>query len=432
MEYNIIVVLNAAIMLMGLGILSILLIALTYTGATETRPGRIFRVLLILFLTIFATDIIAWFFDLVPGEPYRTICVVVSFINVIVISPALLAYTAYIDASISPKNDRVDPIIVLSAALTILAIVLAIVSQFNDMYYTIDGNNVFHYNSYYYLMYAIAVLQLLLMLVLVFRLKKHITISTLLILVVSLCLPVFSIVIQAVLEDVMVGYGGFVLSILLIYVTYQTQQNKSLQVELAENRIKILLSQIKPHFLFNSLSTIEGLCIEDPVKARHAVQEFSDYLHANLESLEGKDRVRFDQELEHIKSYLSLEQKRYGNDLQVEYDIQATDFFLPPLTVQPLVENAVRHGLIPKQGGGTLLVATSETKSDWLITIQDDGLGFDSAAPLPESERHIGLANSKERIKTFGGSINISSRPNEGACITICIPKDHVGKEVPA
>ncbi|MBR2782056.1 MAG: histidine kinase [Oscillospiraceae bacterium] len=194
------------------------------------------------------------------------------------------------------------------------------------------------------------------------------------------------------------------------------------QALIEEQHIQIMISQIQPHFLFNTLSTIQALCRTDPEQAAQVTEKFGTYLRQNISSLNQPNLIPLEKELQHTKAYAEIEMIRFPN-IQVEYDIQDSDFSLPALTIQPMVENAIRHGVRSKEEG---IVRVSTRKTDlWHeILISDNGVGFDTSLPIPATkDAHIGLRNVRERIKTLcGGSVAISSRPNEGTDITIRIP----------
>ena len=157
----------------------------------------------------------------------------------------------------------------------------------------------------------------------------------------------------------------------------------------------------------------------------------------NLEVLNDSGLVPIDRELEYLGHYLTLEKMRYGEDLTITYDISPCRFFLPPLTLQPIVENAVRHGLGKKTEGGTVKIKVREHPSDYRITVADDGIGFDVNAkdpftvenseagyPGPENRGHVGLRNTRERIRFMcHGDLTVRSRPGKGTKVTISIPK---------
>lgn len=193
---------------------------------------------------------------------------------------------------------------------------------------------------------------------------------------------------------------------------------------LAEQRIDIMLSQIKPHFLYNALGTIACLCRTDPEKAERATEEFAMFLRANMDSLKNREPIPFEKELAHVKHYLYLEKQRFQERLQVNYDIRATDFYVPPLSLQPLVENAVRHGILQKKEGGTVTIRTFETEEDAFVVVMDDGIGMERAAGLPDlgDHAHIGLENVRERLESMvEGEMKMESN-GAGTVVTLRIP----------
>ncbi len=199
---------------------------------------------------------------------------------------------------------------------------------------------------------------------------------------------------------------------------------KELEVELQQSRISIMLSQIQPHFLYNSISAIRELCRQDPKRAFDALGVFSTYLRSNLDSLGSEKLIPFSKELAHIQAYLKLEQLRFGDELKVVYDIQKKDFCLPSLCVQPLVENAVKHGLCKKEGKGTLTLKTREIGDKILIEIQDDGIGFDveKMHSAKDKNKHYGIENVSMRLKQkMNAEMTIDSELQKGTTVRILI-----------
>ena len=190
-------------------------------------------------------------------------------------------------------------------------------------------------------------------------------------------------------------------------------------------RVQQMLSQIKPHFLHNALTLIIDLCDTAPQKAKEATVEFSRYLRGNMESIDRTGPISFEKELEYTKIYLDIEQMRFAGDLQVRYDIACTGFSLPALTVEPLAENAVRHGVREKPDGrGTVVIATRETPDGYEITVTDDGPGFDPDRLPEDGQMHVGIANVRERLRQIvDGSLEYRSAPGEGTAAIIRIPK---------
>ena len=200
-----------------------------------------------------------------------------------------------------------------------------------------------------------------------------------------------------------------------------------LEKELEESRIAIMISQIQPHFIFNVLGTIRGLCREDPEQAWHALGDFSTYLRANMNALTNERAIPFDMELAHVQTYLRLEKMRLGERLNVVYDIQEKDFSIPPLMLQPLVENAVKHGLFYKAEGGTVTIRSVRADHCIVLSVTDDGVGFEASARESafEQRERYGLANVRSRAeKMLGGSLRIESHPDRGSTVTLEFPAD--------
>lgn len=193
--------------------------------------------------------------------------------------------------------------------------------------------------------------------------------------------------------------------------------------QLTENRIATMISQIQPHFIYNTLGTIEQLCMEEPKKAANLVQEFSMYLRGNFTELDNKAPIRLSQELKHVWHYVNIEQIRFP-DMQIEYDLKSDEFLLPALTIQPLVENAIKHGLMGLESGGRVIISTYETDEEYCVSVRDNGVGFDKSI-LEDGGKHIGIRNIRERIEVMcGGTLMIDSIPGTGTEALISIPKE--------
>lgn len=198
---------------------------------------------------------------------------------------------------------------------------------------------------------------------------------------------------------------------------------EKLEEELAEKRIAIMLSQIQPHFIYNTLGTIGQFCLEDPKKAADLVQKFSLYLRGNFTELDNAAPIRLSQEMEHVQHYVNIEQIRFP-DMQIVYDLKSGEFLLPALTVQPLVENAIKHGLMGLETGGTVIISTYETDKDYCVCVKDNGVGFEEAV-FQDGKKHIGIKNIRGRIEAMcGGTLTIESTPGEGTTALITIPKE--------
>lgn len=212
----------------------------------------------------------------------------------------------------------------------------------------------------------------------------------------------------------------------------KTEKLHQIESELIESQIANMFSQIKPHFLYNSLLGIKQLCDTEPRKASDALEHFAYYLRGNLYFVSDSKLIPFKKELDHVQDYLYLEKMRFEERVNICWRIDFTDFLIPPLTLQPIVENAVRHGLTKKEEGGTITIRSERTKDAILITVADDGAGFDTTRAIDDSRPHIGLKNVKKRLNTqCGGSLQIHSEPGTGTEIKIVLPrKEHAHEDI--
>ena len=202
----------------------------------------------------------------------------------------------------------------------------------------------------------------------------------------------------------------------------ETERN-ALNAQLAQSRISTMMSQIRPHFIYNTLGSIEYLCEEEPQKARKLVHSFAKYLRGNFGELDNPRPIRMSQEMEHVRHYISIENVRFP-DMTFTFDMNSEDFPLPALSIQPIVENAIKHGLMPLDRGGAVRVASWETPSHYCVSIEDNGVGFDVGI-LQDDRKHIGLRNIRERLETMvDGSLLIESTIGKGTKVQLMIPKE--------
>lgn len=202
------------------------------------------------------------------------------------------------------------------------------------------------------------------------------------------------------------------------------QKNRELaenERQLTERRIVSMMSQIKSHFIFNVLTTISGYCKTDPQKADTALVRFSRYLRKNIRIIEEGGLIDFSMELEQLEDYIALEQMRFEDRIQFEEEIEISSFQIPPLTIQPIVENAIKHGLIEPGRSGTIRLCTKKNADCVEITVTDDGIGF--APEECEKDESVGIRNVRYRLKNMtGGSLMIESTIGKGTKATIQIP----------
>ncbi|MBO7662073.1 MAG: histidine kinase [Clostridia bacterium] len=216
---------------------------------------------------------------------------------------------------------------------------------------------------------------------------------------------------------------SYVLSALAMYsfiLSDQIEQDLRHQREIAHERASVLVLQMRPHFIYNTLMSIHSLCSLDPQMAQQITMDFTNYLRRNFNAVASDSTIPFSTELEHTRAYLAVEQARYDDMLVVDYDTPFTRFRLPPLTLQPIVENAVKHGMDLDSDPLCISIRTRYTDVGTEIIVEDNGIGFD---PSGESEPHIALKNIRQRLEMMcGGTLELTSREAGGTRVTIRVP----------
>ena len=325
------------------------------------------------------------------------------------------------------KGGKRDVRIIAGSLIAIVGMVLVVISQFTGLYYRFDAHNFYHRNPTYYISFLIPMAGMLIDLTLLIQYRKNISQQMFVSMVSYIALPFAGVIVQTFYYGVSLINIAISISMILMFIVAMVEQNQILAMrekEAADLRISLMLSQIAPHFIYNTLTTIQGLCDKDPALAKETTGQFAKYLRGNLDSLSQNENIPFSRELEHVKCYLSIEKKRFGDRVNVVYDIEEDGFMIPALTLQPIVENAVKHGLCKKDGGGTVWIHAYETDGTNQIVVEDDGAGFDAKSLLNDGKKHIGLRNVKSRLKDMcKGTIDVTSEIGKGTKVTIGIPR---------
>jgi signal transduction histidine kinase len=199
------------------------------------------------------------------------------------------------------------------------------------------------------------------------------------------------------------------------------------EASLADARLQLLRAQLQPHFLFNALNAIAELVHEDPERADLTIGRLSDLLRASLDT-GARDRVTMADEAALAGAYLDVQRARYGDRLRVSVDIpdDCRAALVPPLILQPLVENAVQHGVAARPDGGSIAIAATRDRDGLRVTVDDDGPGWPGDAP-PASG--VGLANTRARLASIYGpdaSLELRRREGGGVRAAVMLPWEAV------
>lgn len=347
----------------------------------------------------------------------------------LLISPSLAFAISYymVDIVEQQRRRRWCPRLLLRILLALHVALLAFGQLPFRLYFSVtDG--VIVYNPHYILLVLRAACPLVLNLAFLLRERDCFTLRERHAFWLYIILPGCALPLGVLVDTHMIVYSTYLAGFTMFAVVLADQLERYSQQEKkqAELRTAIMLSQIQPHFLFNSLNVILDLCYTDPMRAARATERFSTYLRRNIDAIKAEKPVAFADELEHTKTYVELEKMRFLDQLTVNWNIECADFRIPSLTLQPLVENAVRHGVRQKENGGTVTVRAWDAGDNYEISVTDDGLGFDPEKTPDDGRSHIGLQNVRERLRRIsGGDLRIDSVIGEGSTVTIVLPKEN-------
>ena len=326
---------------------------------------------------------------------------------------------------------RLRPFQILFTAITGFQLVVLTFSLWNGLVFSVDGSNIVHRGPWNAPVTSLSSLLVILDLMILLCCRKRVSPHLFRDLFLYFSIPIIGMVLQILFPKVHILLGSLILATVIVFISFvkrETMEYYEQEQEYERTKTALMLSQIQPHFLYNSLGVIQELCHSDPKKAEEATMIFSQFLRRNMDSLTMDRPIPFEEELEHTKNYLELEKMRFGDQLRIEYDIHTTDFLIPTLTLQPLVENAVRHGIRQKEDGGTVVISTRDFPDRTEVRVQDDGPGVppESFLTLTETGR-IGIKNVSERLnKISNGSLTLDFRPGTGVFCVITLPKKEV------
>lgn len=339
----------------------------------------------------------------------------------------LVEFTFYLVEHLAPRAQVHRCFRWGAVGLCAIAMLGSLLSIWNGMFFTITPENTYQRGQFFWLSQTIPFLLYALDIALFAVYRKALDHKDFRILSSYIVLPLAAEAVQMLHYGVALLNAGVALGLLIIFINIQSEQELRVErqeKELAESRIDIMLSQIQPHFLYNSLTAIRRLCDHDPEQAKAAITDFSLFLRANMDSLASRAPIPFEQELSHTRHYLALEQQRFQGRLRVVYDIGCKEFSVPPLTLQPIAENAVRHGILRREEGGTVTIRTAETAAAYVVTVADDGVGIQPGGAAG-SRGHVGIENVRGRLAALcGGRLDLESTSGIGTTATITVPKE--------
>ena len=375
-------------------------------------------------------DALAWYYRGAPGETAAFWVRVANWMTFFLTDIILAVSTAYIHFKVYGKKafSRSNWLFNMSMIMAALDIIFLILSLYMKWYFYIDENNFYHRSYLSFMTPLCASTVLALNFATLIKGRKNLSHRMFVCLSLCLILPVIASIYQYFHYGASYANIALIISLINLFINVMAEQGETLTDEtehLNNMKMELLISQIGPHFVYNTLGTIKHLCHTDPKQAEEIVDDFSSYLRGNLDSFTSNRLVPFADEVQHIQAYLAIEKIRFGERVNPVYDIQSSDVMIPALTMQPLVENAVSHGLCAREEGGTVTIRSRKEEHEYIVEIIDDGVGFDPHTVKENPEHmHIGIKNVTERIQSMcGGSLKVDSVIGRGTVITITIPR---------
>ena len=402
------------------------------SNRTEPLKRKYFIILLIAHICTMISSAILFY--CVGNVQFELLSLYIAVVTYIFIFLENYLFHFFFYLSVKKPFNLGTPTKIITHFFMALSIITFLVLLFAGMCFFLDENGEFQNGNFYYIGTLICQFILLYDLILIMINRKKLPRLQLFAWIIYALLPIVALPIGVLISPVYLSLATF-LSLLIIYMTINVidnqqsieSENQSMKntLTLSKAQTDIMISQIQPHFLFNALASISALCYFDSKTAQKATNKFADYLRMNLNSIRNATPISFAKELEHVETYLWLEQLRFNERLNVEYDIKEKDFSIPPLCIQPIVENAVKHGVCVKTEGGHIFISTAKNDKDFLITIKDDGVGFSLSKLDSLKADHKGLKNCEQRISNLcHGYIEIDSKVNEGTTVIVHIPQN--------
>ena len=407
--------------------------ALTDEGRNKPFMQNFIR---LMFANIFMLtgEVLIW---LTGGVPGRVVLLKTGFVLSCGCGYLVLICFAYCLVSFLREKKKVSWKFAHAIAVSCaVSAVLNIMSVYNGTLFYIDATGTFTYTDLYMIDNLFDLSIIFTQIIYVLKYRKTLTRRGTLILLTFSIFPLAAMPLQ-LFWDTTPKCMATTMSLIALYMLFQGELTRQLaekkkdlaekEHQLGESRIATMISQIQPHFIYNTLGTIEQLCLEQPERASKLVHDFSLYLRGNFSQIDNAALIGISRELEHVRHYADIEQTRFP-DMTIRFDLHSSEFLLPALTIQPLVENAIKHGLMKLESGGTVTICTFETDRHYCVSVVDDGVGFDPSV-LRDETKHIGIRNIRGRLEAMcNGTLMIDSAPGKGTTALIRIPKEDEDK----
>lgn len=410
------IVLGAAIMLALLGL--VVSAAMPASDRWSKRFFIAFFTVIVLYVGVCTVD--TFIYSRPEMGAVMTVVYYFETLCSLLLLPMLTAYVLHC----SGGDWRHSPVFRLQAALFVACFVLLNVTPFTTWFYYLTPEGYFRRGPLYPLFLLLPEAMQLLNIATVIRLRGRLPQPYLYAFLVGLLPTALALLFQVFSSTVVDLFGISIticaFSMFLIILYDQGKQSLRQEREIARQRASIMVLQMRPHFIYNTMMSIYYLCKQDPDLAQKVTLDFTTYLRRNFTAIASDRLIPFPEELEHTRAYLAVEQAQFEGRLFVGYDTPHLDFSVPPLTLQPIVENAVKHGMDPDGDPLHIQIRTRRTDSGSEITVENSGAPFE---PADDSEPHIALGNIRQRLQMMcHGQLTINPREGGGTVVRVTIP----------
>ena len=348
-----------------------------------------------------------------------------TFLYSVITAFVVSSYIAYL---VKPPVQVQKRIQIELSIMLVLFLAILLIMQHTGILVQIDEAGTYSEGRFSFFGHLMVASYMLFDLLMLIRFRKNLSLHQRRIFYLYIGLPMLAIALSPFINGVFIVALSSSLSVslfMILSVIEQAREYRHQEIKNEQLKVDIMLGQIQPHFLFNVLYVIQEICHIDPEKASDAISEFSKYLRHNMDSLSINSPIPFTDELEHTKHYISLQQLRFGEALVVKFELACTDFYMPTLTLQPIVENAVRYGVRKTSTGeGTVIIQTRAYPDRYEVKVIDNGPGFDPNVRKEDGLSHTGLNNVRQRLQRIcDGQLEIWSELGKGTVVTMVLPK---------
>ena len=384
------------------------------------RTNKRFFSYLFTFLIIFwVFSLITLFLGTIPDPSLTIYSRISKFIYCVSVAPVMPMITAQLivrNSPVKPVKLTRNPVFLAVILLWTAFVAMLITAQFTTFIYSFSPDNSYHIGPLYFLLIIPPALTLIISLVTVIAWWKHFSSNQRKTYALALAVPLIGILVQHIFEGVHTITLGTVISTLILFVYFLEEHVGNI----IRHKASTLALQMRPHFIFNTLTSIYYLCDQDPDLAKGTILDFTNYLRGNFTAIASEKPVSFKDELKHTAAYIKVEQVRFKDSIKVTYDTPYTEFRIPPLTLQPLAENAIKHGLEPDREPMELTIRSIKEDGCAKVIVENTGTTF---SRKDNDDPHIALDNIRERLKiTCRGTLTISPREGGGTVVTMTIP----------